>query len=452
MRTRHHDGCNAPALANDAACVPARHAATGLSERRKQFAFARLLSSAVVSQALLSAASFGVGLVLIRNTSDTQYGYYILASSAILLLTSVQNAFFNPPLALRLNQLDRTGRADLVGGLYREQRRSLWLIGTTSLVALGLWYGHVLNDDTGPLVIAAIAAAMAMLHREYFRMVLLAHRLPHDVLRTDVVYVALLFAGVSTAILTLTPAITAIFTLGVAAAASSMLLAQRLRRHESWNTQGVPNILREIAPLAAWSTAGAAVHWTYSQGYIYLVAGTLDITAVAAIAATRLLTMPINLLSSGIGSLMLPLASTWLNRHGATTLRRRLCLFAVGLAAVTLCYFGVVWLVRDWLFVVVLKKQFAQRDELLLLCGAIVLTMVVRNQLAYLLAAQGRFRVLTSLTFASAGVSLAVSYWAMLRFGAVGALVGVLLGELINLVAIAYLAFRKLESPLDAPT
>ncbi|MDO8704264.1 MAG: hypothetical protein Q7J84_04885 [Sulfuricaulis sp.] len=417
--------------------------------RRRRFAFARLLSSAVVSQALLSAASFAIGLILIRSTTDVQYGYYILALNAILLLVSLQNAFFNPPLAIRMNRLDRLGRGELVGGLYREQRRLLPAFGAiTVVIALGLWYAEVLDAHTGPLVLATIAAALAILHREYFRMVLFAHRRPHDVLRTDIFYVVLMVAGVFVATLTPAPAVTAVFTLSLAAAASGILLSRTLHRHESWDIQGRQGILREIAPLAAWSTAGAAIHWTFSQGYIYLVAGTLDVTAVAAIAATRLLMMPVNLLSTGIGSLMLPLASGWLQQHGAPLLRRRLYLLALGLAAATLCYFAILWFLRDWIFAVVLKKQFAQRDELLILWGAIFLVMVIRGQLIYLLAAQGRFRVLTLLTLVSAVIALAASYWGMRRFGVAGALVGVLIGELINVAGIVILSLRNAPHPL----
>ena len=418
--------------------------------RRQHFAFARLLSSAVVSQALLSAASFGIGLLLIRSTTDVQYGYYILASSAILLLVSLQNAFFNPPLAIRLTRLDRLGRGELVGGLYREQRRILPAAGGISVaVALGLWYVEVLDAHTGPLVLATIATALAILHREYFRMVLFAHRRPHDVLRTDIFYAVLMVTGVFVAVLTPAPAVTTVFTLGLAAVASGILLSQALHRHEPWNIQGTQGILREIAPLAVWSTAGAAIHWTFSQGYIYLVAGTLDVAAVAAIAATRLLMMPVNLLSTGIGSLMLPIASGWLHEHGAQVLWRRVGLLALGLAVATLCYFIVLWLLRDWIFAVVLKKQFIQRDEMLLLWSAIFLVIVIRDQLLYLLAAQGRFRIMTLLTLVCAVISLAASYWGMMRFGVAGALVGILIGELINILGIVILSFRHL-SPLSA--
>lgn len=420
--------------------------------RRRHFAFARLLSSAVGSQALLSAASFGIGLILIRSTTDVQYGYYILAANAVMLLVSLQNAVCNPPLATRINQLDRHGRAELVGGLYREQRRILPVAGALTIVAaLGLWSLQVLDSDTGPLVLATVVAALAVLHREYFRMVLFAFRRPYDVLRTDVFYVVLMVAGVLVATLTPAPAATAVFTLGLAAMVSGILLARTLRRHEPWNTDARRGILREIAPLAAWTTGGAAIYWTFSQGYIYLVAGTLDVAAVAALGATRLLLMPVNLLSTGIGSLMLPLASGWLHRHGAPLLRRRLSLLAAGVAVATLAYFVVLWFARDWIFAVVFKKQFVQRDELLLLWGAVFLVMVLRSQLAYLLAAQGRFRALTLLTLASAVVALIASYAAMLQFGVAGALIGVLVGEVINAIGIVLLALRKTLDPIAAP-
>lgn len=423
------------------------------AHRGRQFAFARLLSSAVTNQAVLSAGSFAIGLILIRNTSDIQFGYYILASNAIIFLMSLQNAFFNPPLAIRMHQLDQLGRGELIGGMYREQRRILSMLGIiTMLVALALWSVHILDSLTGPLVLVTVVAALAILNREYFRMVLFAYRRPHDVLRIDIFYLILMLSGVIFATLTPTPAVTAMFTLSLSAILSGMLLSRQLRRHYPWDIQGSPGILRKIAPLSAWSTAGASIHWAFSQGYIYLVAGTLDVMAVAAIAATRLLLMPVNLLSTGIGSLMLPLASGWLQRHGTTVLWRRLCMLALGLAVITLCYFTVLWLLRDWIFTVILKKQFAQRDTLLLLWGAVFLVLVMRDQLVYLIAAQGRFRSLTLLTSMCAIISLAVSYLAMQRYGMTGALIGILVGEIINIAGVVLLSLRKTEQPVVPTT
>ena len=425
---------------------------TLVTDRRSRgVAFARLLSSAVMGQTLLSAASFGIGLILIRHTTDVQYGYFILASSAIILLVSLQNAFFNPPLVTRMTQLAPPERGDLVGGLYREQRRLRWTLGGIAAAIAGiLWYAQILDENTGPLVFATIIATLAILNREYFRMVLLAHKRPQDVLRTDTFYVVVMVAGVFFATRTQAPAVAAILVLGLAGVASGILLSRSLHRHEPWNTQGVPHILAEIAPLAAWSTAGAAIHWSFSQGYTYLVAGTRAVAAVAAIAATRLLVMPINLLSSGIGTLMLPLASGWLNEHGASVLWRRLMLFGLVMAGVALCYFATLWVLRDWIFDTVLNKQFAQRDQLLILWSMAFLVMVVRDQLIYLLVVHGRFRFLTSLAVVTAVVSLSVSYLGMLYYGTVGALLGILTGELINVTGIILLSFREARHKVPA--
>jgi O-antigen/teichoic acid export membrane protein len=416
----------------------------------QHLAFARLFSSAVFSQALLSASSFAVGLIFLRNTGAAQYGYYVLALNAVMLLASLQNAFLGPPLAIRMSSLDASGRGQLVGGLLREQRRISACLGLVGVVvALVLWQASVLDHHSLPLVLATVGAGLALIGREYFRMVLLAHRLPHDVLRIDLVYVALLLAGAFAATLMPLPAIAAICALGLAAAVSGWLLARALHHRHPWTGQAMPGLLRNIAPLAAWSTAGAAIHWAFSQGYIYLVAGTLDIAAVAAIAATRMLMMPVNLLSTGIGSLMLPTTSGWLRKHGAALVRRRLSLLAAGMAVTALCYFGILWVTRDWLFDHVLRKQFPQRDPLLLLWGAVFLLIVIREQLVYLIAAQGRFRLLTSLTLLSAGVSMAISYWGMQNFGIVGALAGILAGELINVAGIVLLSALRLPARPD---
>src|SRR5580704_17943134 len=91
--------------------------------------FVRMFSGAVAIQGMLSASSFVVGLLLVRRTSNAQYGYYVLIISAILLATSVQWSLISPPMVIRMSSADRTERADLIGGLRRDQLRLLpWLL------------------------------------------------------------------------------------------------------------------------------------------------------------------------------------------------------------------------------------------------------------------------------------------------------------------------------------
>jgi O-antigen/teichoic acid export membrane protein len=442
------EGVTAPVMPPAAAPPGKEH----VSESRPRLFFVRLFSTAVVNQALLSLASLLVGLVLIRHTTDLQYGYYVLVSNALMLLTGLQAAYIGPAMVNRLTRSDRTQRADLVGGLFREQRQVLRTASAlAAAVGAGLWAMGILNEHSGPLVVAAAATATATLNREFFRSVLLAHRRPQDVLRADLVYVALMAIGVICAILSPYPAVIAVLTLGVAAIGGGNLLRRALGRHESWNIHGMPGILRAIAPIGAWSTAGAGIHWAFNQGYSYLIAGTLGVSAVAAIAATRLLMMPVNLLSTGMGSLMLPMAARWLHNHGPASVLRRLALFTLGLSLAAMVYFGIMWLLRDWIFAEILHKNFADRDLLLGLWICVFLMIMFRDQMIWLLIARERFRPLAGLTGASAVVALTVSYLAMLRLGVSGALVGILVGESVQVAGIVIMSLRESARPTVPP-
>jgi O-antigen/teichoic acid export membrane protein len=400
-----------------------------------------MLGSAVFMQALLSGSNLAVGLIMIRRTTDLQYGYYVLMLTAVMLMVTLQGAFIQPQLVVRLARADAAERADVVGGLYRDQRR-LWplIAGFVALVTAGLWLGHLVTASGALVAIAASVAVTFVVDREFFRMVLLGHRKPVEVLVADAVYAALLLTGAYFATMTSMPAATAALTLGFAALTGGMMCSRALHNFEPWNIRGAPGILRAIAPLGLWSAGGAGVHWLFSQGYNYLVAGMLHVPAVAAIAATRLTIMPINLLSTGIGTMMLPTAARWLNTHGAPQVLRRMLAVAFGLAVSAILYFSIIWLSRDWLFTNVLRKSFPQRDELLLMWFAVGLMMLLRDQLLYLLTVRARFQLTTSLTLASALVSFAVSYFGIIHLGVIGALVGILVGEMLNVGGLVFLS------------
>lgn len=405
--------------------------------------FVRMFSGAVAIQGMLSASSFVVGLLLVRRTSNAQYGYYVLITSAILLATSVQWSFISPPMVIRMNNADRTGRADLIGGLRRDQLRLLpWLLGA-ALVAVGaLWPSGRIDAGMAVTLVAGALAMMAALHRDFLRSVLFAYQRPNDVLRSDFAYCVLLIPGAFVATLSPLPASTAALGVLVACIAGSYLLGNALRRHEPWSAAPPPGMMRAIAPLGALSALGSGIHWSFSQGYNYLVAGTLDINAVAALAATRMFVMPVNLLSTGIGTLMFPTTARWLRTIAPGKVFGRLALVCFAMALASGCYLLGIWLARDWVFDRLLKKHFHNSDTLVLLWVLISLVMIFRDQLLHFLVARARFRLTSSLTLASAIIAISCSVIAMRHFGVVGALVGLLTGEVFNVVGIVVLSLR----------
>lgn len=421
----------------------------------------RALVGAVAGQAMLSAASFAVGLLLIRRASDGDYGAYVVVVGLIALALSLQNALVAPVLGLRMPHLDPLPRGALIGALQVAQARVLGGAGGVLLLAVcGLWALGRIASGTALWLLAGALAASMQLGREFFRRVLFGHGLALRVARHDAQYALGLVGGAGAVSLwlgsglrgerpmALSLGLAMVLLLAGIGLASAWRLARSARAHESWTARARPRLWAdEIAPLALWSGTGAVIQWVLSQGQLYLVAAVLDVSQVASIAAVRTLLMPANLLSAGIGSMMLPRTVSWLGRLDPDEVRRRVSVLALGVTGLSLAYAGLLWWGRDWVFLHVLHRSWPQGETLLLLWAATVLVTGARDQLAGLVAAQGRFRALTLLTLVCALAALAAGGWALARLGVIGALVGLLVGEGLSLVGVIVLMRRPAAAP-----
>lgn len=404
----------------------------------------RTFGTGLTIQAILSVANFLAGLILLRRTSDLQYGYYILASNALLLLTSLQTSFIQPHIVTNLTRMGTDAQRDLVGGLMSANRLWIPALCVAALLVTGALRAlHWLDGEQTLLIAVSLLTAAILLGREFLRVTLFAYRRPLEVLRADMAYVVAFVAGVFAATLTAQPAAVAVAAAGVAAFIGRVILRHGLWRHAAWNTGAAREPLRKIGALGGWAITGAGIHWLLIQGYGYLVAGILDIRQVAALAATRLTLAPVFVLSGGVSMLLFPMTSRWVHELGVGAAARRLTLLAAVLAGLALCYMGAMWVARDWIFAVVLRKQFTQRDVLLILWSAVFLVTLCRDQLATLPASRERFRDMTLLTGASALVWLVASYAAIQRMGAPGAIIGILIGELVNVAGIIVMILRE---------
>jgi len=121
----------------------------------------------------------------------------------------------------------------------------------------------------------------------------------------------------------------------------------------------------------------------------------------------------------------------------------RLFGFACALAALSACYLTVMWLARDWIFGQVLKKAFVDRDLLLGIWSLVSLVTIFRDQMLQLLITRARFRLTSMVTLFSAIVCFVISFEAMRRVGVIGALLGLLAGEVLNVTGIIVFSIRE---------
>lgn len=404
----------------------------------------RTLGTGLLIQGLLSGANFAVGLILIRHTNDLQYSYYVLTTNALLLLTALQGSFIQPYVVNSITTLEQAGRTRVIGAVIGTSARWLPLCCGLGVCAVLIMTGlSVYEWATGLLICVGILAGGAALNRELLRTILFAYRQPSLVAHADLLFVALLITGAIVA--TQYPYAALVVVGGVALAhfCGAWVLRRSLWRFESWEKHVSERIIGKLAVAGTWAILGSGIHWLLIQGYSYLTAAVLSVTDVAAIAATRLTLMPVFVLSGGVSMLLFPVTARWIHEMGTRVACRRLFAMVIALSAAAVLYMLLMWLLRDWIFTVVLKKSFVDRDFLLLLWCAVFLVTLCRDQLATLPAARSRFRDMTLMTAASALVWLLTSYIAMRHFGPAGAVMGMLAGEFLNVCGILALIFQE---------
>ena len=397
---------------------------------------------------MLSAANFIVGILLLRNTVDADYGLYVMAFSTLLLVSGVQGALIQGPMVVIAPKKTEDQRLQMVGGLFGLV---IWA-GTPIAVLSAAGFALAGAMDWLPreaiaVGLAASLASVAILIRDFLRQVLLLNSRPGSLLRSDGAYVVLLLITAVIAAYVFAPeaAPFAVLGLGIAALVAVLFSYRIIQREIGWRRGGGAAAYLETWRLGKWGVIGCVVTWMHTQGFYFVLAALLSVEAVAAVAAVRLLLMPVNLLITGVGQQLLPVASGWLASLGERALVIRGGAIGLLLLAGSLLYFAVLWLLRDWIMGDLLNRDTAGMDPLLLLWGAVFAVMTLRSATMIVLQALERFDFLVYVSFFSTGASLAVGYWGITQYGAGGALLGLIVGELIDVTANIYLIVRGLR-------
>ena len=431
---------------NSHVSAPAVVASPPQGQLLKQF------STTVIDQVVLSGANFIVGFLLIRHTSDADYGMYVLVQSAITLLISAQMAWLSSPLAVVAPGKTAAVKRLMIGAVELSQRRFLRRASLLALIVpIVGYFSHYWTGLESVVIAFGVVACWTALQREYLRGVLLIYARPHSMLHADLVNVGVLVAGALIAAYGPRPAVLWVVAALIASALAGEATARRsLSKDPGFESGDAAPFWREMRPLAMWATLGAMTYWIYNQSYNYVLASRIDLTAVADVNAARLLLMPTIVLTVGVKTLLVPTAATWLAESTIGRLIRRLLLFATAIAVLDALYCAFVWFFRDWLSTDLLHKTIGNRDILLVLWAALSLIALYRDLLQTGLFALRKFKALAGVTAVSALVSLTIMWFGINTWGPAAALIGQVAGETVNLggvVVLLAMAYRRAQSP-----
>ena len=415
------------------------------------------LALSTADQALVSATSLGVALLFVRGAAKEEYGIYTLVNGLVLLGGGVQAALITTPLTANASRLAGVERARFLVAVGRLQRR---LAGASALLLGGgitAWELATSRGARAALLLggAASVAVLGCFAREFQRTNQFLDERPGRALLSDGVFASLAALGLA-AIWRTTGTLNApgvLALIGLAALAPSILFAAAsspaVDASDVSDDRPIRALLRSQG---RWTLPGMAVTWGQNAGYAYVVGGVAGAAAVADVAAARLFIMPINLVVTAWQRIFLPRAGAALSsdRDGATVVLERAQRSAVGLGACAIAYLGGVAIVLS-LPAVHLPARYGGLRPLVAAWGAFVIANTVRSVASSALLAHAAFRAVFVASVVGAALSLAAMAALVPAHGALGAVYGMLLGEL-TLAGITWklLATRRAESPAGA--
>ena len=403
----------------------------------------------LANQAVSSGGNFLLGLYLARRMPIEQFGLYGMCYSACMLYVGVGNAL----LLTRLN-VGLPGRPPAE----QRQRAGRLLVALLSLNALLLAPALALALGASrlpaawqavlqPLLPVAPAAAL-FLCTEFFISYAYLQRREHHALAQNATAMAAL-ALLLVALDRQQVALSAANVLGAYALAAGLgcLQAYAGARPPLRHAGGE---LRDECHAAwrqgSWALGGVGITWLQAQSYTYALAALLGPAGVGLANMARIFISPFSFLLPAVNKLAIPRLAELRVTDPARTRRlsRRL---TAALTALALAYGIGVFSCFSLAERLLLGRSVPGVAPLAALWCGVLVFQVLRSGGAVLMQIEQRFRALTLLNLPSALVTLAATAPLAWRYGAPGALLGLLAGEL----TLTYLIWKEIRyAPIPA--
>jgi hypothetical protein len=391
-----------------------------------------------LDQALLSALSLFVNLLLIHRGTKPEFALFSMVFSVVLLTQGVQNAAICTPMMVFANRVGAAQFPSLLSHLRRVNTLG-------ALVASLVCGGGALLVVREPLLGAtklAVGTAVAILgvwFREQRRVTQLREGEFRRLVLGDglVSLLVVLPLGLLSASRSLTAA-DALIALGLANLAVSISeIAPR-----PMVSQPSRSVIGDWMTQARWSVSGATVAWLQTSSYPLLVAMAMGTAAAADVAAARLFIAPGLLLLAAWGRLGLLQAADSIRADGPGGLKRFTVEQAVVVSLGAFAYCALVLVAlslgADRLL------GHAYRNPILVSCWLLVgLLTAIRSVAGVALQAATAFSLLMRWGLVSALVSCASVLTLGWLLGAYGSVLGLALGETLQCGGCFWLLFRR---------
>jgi len=386
--------------------------------------------------AILSALNFSLGILLINFSSKHEYGVYTLLFTGLMLAVGFQNAFITTQLTVKgakKNTIDKKKFAESLFGLQIVMSAVLIV---SMLLVVSVYSGLFGGTINFPVIIVfLVITVLGTYGREYLRSHQYLYYNARGVFIIDLTFVLMVsifmlayhyFSGHITALLVLA-------VIGSASIVVTILFSLKLHIRPSFTANNLKSSFYEVLPNGRWAIGGICLSWMQGNTYAYLVSIMLNPSVTAELAAGRLLLMPINLLSEAMYRIFKPKWASIVDKEFKAVYSSVLKV-TVFILVTLLIYFLSLWYFWDVVISKLFNEEYLNIFNIVLLWCGVFLVQTVRSQYSQLLQVLEEFEYLTKLNIPAAFVAIISSALLTLVLGASGALVGVILGELLLVV------------------
>lgn len=381
----------------------------------------------MADQALLAGTNFTVSVLLARWLAPGPYGAFSIALAFSWLLRALYDALVNVPMTVfgagRHSERFRSYLGILLWGHMR-----LTVALASILLMAALMVEHAVNASVGGALVGLAVASPMMLLLWSARSALYVELRVGESLVAGAVYCATSLASLG-ALHTwglLTPA-SAFAALGLGAGLGVPLMLRRLR--PEWTGTGFS--LRQIATehwgYGRWALGDAAVGWLALNLYYLALPLWHGVEGSAALRAVMNFALPGTHTLLALGALVLPTLVRKRRARGERAMARDAWRWLGIFLVLTSVYFGVLWVLRDQLFVLFYGGKYHEHAGSLLWVGLVPVVASVTVVLGCVLQALERPDLVFWSQVGSAVVALTAGLALATIWGVTGAVAGLVL-------------------------
>lgn len=397
--------------------------------------------AAVIDQGVFALANFSLNLLLIRLLSPTEYGLFVTAFSAILLIGTVHTAYFIEPMLVYGSgkyYSNISGYILYLVKMYVKASLLFLAIGITVFWMIDSW----LSIESMSIVIVSIISAPMMLFLWLARRAYYAKMEFTPPVIGGIAYTGILIALVYLLyIYQLLSSNTAIIAMGLSSALVGIGLVHRLVS----NRGNVPagkyySVPREHWEYARWSIPGSLFTWVPSNLYYLVLPLWSGVSAGGILKALMNLVMPVLQANAALALFFIPLFSSLGGR--AHTMKPLLAAVAAvsGLSGV---YGIILYMYREKILYIYGSDYTMYENAIPILISIPILTGAISVVGAYIRARNKPQHIFWAYlaTSAVSGVSAVLIF---AQHGVLGGLYGTVVAYSVLLTCLTISAYRLL--------